>query len=185
MRPLLKLLGWGLVVFMGLAIAQEWEVFDEAWFGAPPAAPPLPEAERRAASDTAHQLLRLMEHAYGSEGDTRFMERMPASPRVLEELRADVDYLRQNRRRQELSLERLDVTGIEEQGPDRVEIETREMWRVGFARSGGDGSGLRGHARLVYGRYRLARGRRGWQVEGWDPSEPWRAPRRPASPQGR
>ena len=181
MSPLLKILGGGLVVFMTLAMAQEWDVFDQAWFGAPEAAPPLPEAERKSAADTVHRMLRLMEHLYGSGGDARFIERIPAAAAVLAEIQSDVEYLRKNQRRQEISLERLDVTGIEARGPDRVEIETRETWSVRIVWAGGGADAERAQVRRVYGRYRLARGQRGWQVEGWDPSEPWRPFERPTT----
>ena len=33
--------------------------------------------------------------------------------------------------------------------------------------------------KLAHHSIRLARGNRGWQVEGWDPSEPWRPFERP------
>ena len=180
MSPLLKILGGGLAVFMTLAMVQEWDVFDRAWLGAPKAAPPLPETERKAAADTVYRMLRLMEHLYGSGGDPRFIERLPASAAVVEEIRADVEYLRQNHRRQEISLDRLDVTAIEARGPDDIEIETRETWsvRIVWAEEGTDtGSEQR---QRVHARYRLARGNQGWRVEGWDPSEPWRPFERPS-----
>ncbi|KKK98648.1 hypothetical protein LCGC14_2640660, partial [marine sediment metagenome] len=44
------------------------------------------ETERKAAADTVYEMLTLMEHFYGSGGDRRFAERMPASATVVDEM---------------------------------------------------------------------------------------------------
>ena len=47
MRPLLKILAGGTVAFMALAVAQEWSLFGQAWFGSPGKQEVMPEPERR------------------------------------------------------------------------------------------------------------------------------------------
>jgi hypothetical protein len=171
---LLKILGAGTLAFMTLAMAQEWTVFDQAWFGSAKNAPELPETERKAASDAVYATVKVMEHVYSSGGDPRFLERMPASDAVLEEIRADIDYLRLNQRRQEISLDRLDVMAIHPVSAHRVEIQTREIWSVRVDWIGGGEAAEPAAQRLVHGTYRLSRGARGWRVQSWEPSEPWR-----------
>ena len=73
-----------------------------------------------------------------------------------------------------MSLDRLEVTGIESPGADRVQIETRETWSVRIVWAEAEAVVDDGHQRRVYGTYRLTRGPGGWIVEGWEPSAPWR-----------
>ena len=97
MRGFLKIVVGGTVLFLGLAILQEWDYFSSSWFGGSPPAPfSLSETDRKAASDTVYELLRLTEHYYGTAGDSRFADRMPASEAVLDAMQADVDYLARN-----------------------------------------------------------------------------------------
>jgi hypothetical protein len=182
---LLKILAGGTLAFMAVAVAQEWSLFGPAWFGSPGAGTVMPEDEKKAASDTVYEMLKLMEHSYSSGGDPRFAARMPASDAVLGEIQVDLDYLRQNHRRQEIALDRLDVVEIHPVDADRVEIQTREIWsvRVDWIRERDEAEPAA--RRLVHGTYRLSRGGRGWRVESWEPSEPWREsalPTRPSNP---
>lgn len=169
MKGLLKIVGGSFVVFMVLAIAQEWAFFSSAWFGDDEvAAPALEEADRRAAADTVHRLLTVMRHYYASGGDPRFIERAPASDGLLEEIRADVEYLARNHRYQEMDLERMDVLGIDELAAETVEIRTRERWTVQFVNAvGGSPIGPTGR-QTVHAKYLVVRGVSGWSVEGWE-----------------
>jgi len=173
-RSLLKILGGGTLAFMALAMAQEWTVFDQAWFGSARSAADLPEPERKAASDTVYAMLKVMEHLYSSGGDSRFAARMPASDAVLEEIQADLDYLSLNQRRQDISLDRLDVVEIHPVDAERVELRTREIWSVRVDPIRGSEAAEPAAQRLVHATYRLSRDARGWRVQSWEPSEPWR-----------
>lgn len=172
MKRLLQILLVAWVVFMGVAMAQEWRFFAEAWFGDGDAAGALAEAERREAADTVVRMLSLMRHLYRSGGDPRFAERMPASPGLLDELRADVDYLARNHRIQDPELENLVVLAVERldpQGGERLEVRTRERWvfRVLWAADGAAAEPPR--RRTVEARYVLVPSGTGWRVEGWQP----------------
>jgi len=173
-KALLKILAGGTALFIAVAVVQEWSQFGPAWFGSAETRATMSEGEKKAAADTVYQMLTLMEHLYASGGDPRFAERMPTSEVVRQEIQADLEYLRQNRRRQEMTLDRLEITGIEAPAADRVQIETRETWSVRIAWEGEGAVAESGHGRRVYGTYRLTRDDRGWRVEGWDPSVPWR-----------
>jgi hypothetical protein len=168
LKPLLKVLLGGFVVFMGLAIAQEWAFFSSAWFGKPAAEVVLTEEERKEAADTVHLALSLMRHLYLSGGDPRFAERMPAAEGIVEEILADVRYLARNQRVQDTELMRLEVTAVDPIGEGRVTVRTRERWQVRILRAhgGGDADPLR--EQLVHGRYLVVRGGKGWRVEGWE-----------------
>jgi hypothetical protein len=182
-KALLKILAGGTVLFIAVAVVQEWSLFGKAWFGTPETEAAMPDGEKKAASDTVYRMLKVMEHLYASGGDPRFAERMPVSKAVLEEIQADLEYLRRNHRRQEMSLDRLEVTGIEAPAANRVQIETRETWSIRIAWADEEAIADGGHQRRVYGTYRLTRGDRGWRVEGWDPSVPWRPAERAGGPE--
>jgi hypothetical protein len=173
LKGLLKIVGGSFVLFMLLAIAQEWAFFSSAWFGdGETAAPSLEETDRRAAADAVHGLLTVMRHYYASGGDPRFIERAPAAPGLLEEIRADVEYLARNHRYQEMDLERMDVLSIDPLRADTVELRTREQWTVRFVNAVG-GSPIGSPAsQTVHAKYLVVRGVRGWSVEGWEIVEP-------------
>jgi len=172
-KNLLKILGAGFVVFMVLAIADEWAFFSAAWLGGgEEVAIELPEAERKAAADTVHLTLNLMRHLYLSGGDPRFADRMPASDGVKEEMLADITYLGHRHLVQDPDLQRLDVVSIEALAQDRLELRTRESWRFGVSRADGTGEVEPPRSRTVEATYLVVRGGAGWRVESWRLMEP-------------
>lgn len=178
-KTLLKILLVGFAVFMAIAMSQEWEVFYSAWFGGKSGATETEfdvEADGKPAADAVHLTLTLMAHLYTSGGDRRFAERMPAADGLIEEMLADIDYLARNHRRQEMNLERLEVTSVEEIAPGRIEIRTREHWSVRFLSIGSDTETDPPIRRTTHGKFLVTRGARGWSVEGWEVLDPGREP---------
>ncbi len=171
MKNLLKILACGAAAFMILAIAQEWTLFRDAWFGSQQTGPKMSESEQKEAADAIYQMLALMEHLYATAGDSRFAERMPASESVVEEMMQDIEYLRRNHRIQELLLDRLEILAIEELGKDRVEIWTQEFWNIRFLWLVGGREAEPRRPHRFNGKYLLSRGTKGWRVEGWDLAE--------------
>jgi hypothetical protein len=171
-RGLVKILLGGFVVFMSLSIAQNWEYFSSAWFGQEPPLAPLSDEEREAAANAVERTLSMMRHIYLSGGDPRFAERIPAADGIVREILDDVSYLARNRRIQDPELLGFDVTTVDRLGNDRVEIRTRERWRVRvlWAHGGDDAEPPR--VETVLGRYLVVRGGRGWRVEGWEIVDP-------------
>jgi hypothetical protein len=168
-KRLLQILLGGFVVFMLLAIVDEWDYFSQAWFGKAEGAPAVSDAEQKEAADTLHLGLSLMSHLYQSGGDPRFAERIPVAEWVLDEIQADIDYLARNGILQDPELERLDVTAVETLTSERLELETEERWQIRL-RSAVDGRDLE-PARIhrATGRYLLVKGAQGWRIDGWDP----------------
>jgi hypothetical protein len=167
-KGLLKILGGGFVVFMLLAIADEWAFFAGAWFGdGEQSVAELSEAEQKAAADTVHLTLNLMRHLYVSGGDLRFADRMPASDGVKEEMLADIVYLGQRHLVEDPELLRLDVMSVEVLAEDRLELRTRELWRFRVMRADGAGEVEPPQNRTVEGAYLVERGGSGWRVESW------------------
>jgi hypothetical protein len=171
-KALLQILLAGFVAFMGLAIAQEWEMFSSAWFGEPEPRVTMTDEENKAVSDTVHLTLSLMRHLYLSGGDPRFAERIPAAQGIVEEVLADVKYLARNRRVQDTELIRLDVLAVDPLAEGRAEVRTRERWqvRVRWAHGGGEAAPPRLHE--LHGRYLVVLGGKGWRVEGWEIIDP-------------
>jgi len=167
-KTLAKILLAGFAVFMVFSVAQEWEFFSSAWFGTEDERPRLPDAEREAAADAVRTTLNLMRHFYASGGDTRFAERIPAAEGVIAELVADVNYLARNHRVQDPELLRLELTSVEELSADRVEIVTRETWRIRTLLTVGGREADPPRSQTIEGKYFVVRSGTGWRVEGWE-----------------
>ncbi|MGB6002089.1 MAG: hypothetical protein WBI00_16545, partial [Thermoanaerobaculia bacterium] len=158
MKPLLKILLGGFLVFMALAIAQEWSFFSQTWFGADEAAAELTPEDREGSVQAVELTLDLMRHLYASGGDSRFADRMPTSAGVLEEMLADIDYLTRNQRRQDPKLERLDVEAVELLETGSVEVRTRELWSIRFLWLDGAGESDPHRVEVVRSRYLVTPG---------------------------
>ncbi len=168
MKTLLKILLGGFLLFMTLAVTQEWSFFSEAWFGADEPAAELAPEERDGAVQAVALTLDLMRHLYASGGDTRFADRMPTSAGVLEEMLVDIDYLTRNGRRQDPKLERLEVEAVELLATGSVEVRTRELWSFRFFWMDGSGESDPHRVEVGRSRYLVNRGSAGWVVEGWE-----------------
>ena len=171
-KALAQILLGGFIVFMGLSIAEERESFFTAWFGGPEPRTELTEEQSKSAADAVHLALSLMRHLYLSGGDLRFAERMPVADGIVEEILADVRYLARNQRLQDNELLRLDVMAVERLGENRVEVRTRERWRVHVRWAHGGGEADPPRALTVHGRYLVVHGGKGWRVEGWEVLDP-------------
>jgi hypothetical protein len=167
-KVFLRILGIGVAAFMAVAIVQEWEYFGSTWFGGEVPQAQTSETDEAEAVGTVRQFLVFMEHFYGTGGDPRFAERIPASPAVVGGLTADVEYLRRNHRRQESQLQKMDVTHVHALGPDRFEVRSREFWihRI-FWLVGEGGEAEPPHSQVINAKYLVTRRSSGWRVEAW------------------
>ncbi len=176
LKGLIKILLWGFVAFLAVAMTEEWEVFLAGFAGPersgesatePPPPPELSDAERQGVEDGVRHFLTLMRHLYASGGDPRFAERLPAAAQVAEEIMTDVVYLQHNQRRQELSLMNLEILDLELRG-DRARVRAEELWIIRTFwvphRQPADPP----RSAKFHAEYFLVREARGWQVEGWD-----------------
>jgi len=167
-KSLIKILLGGLVVFIALAIVQEWDYFAKSWFGRSNAAVrPTPEASD-AAAETVRKTLVLMRHLYQSDGDPRFVERMPLSDALRDELMADIAYLKRNHRRQDPVLQKLEIASVDPLGRDRFEVRTREFWQIKFLSLVDGRPSDEPRWQILHGRYLTVRAGAGWRVESWD-----------------
>lgn len=172
MRSLVKILLGGFVIFMLLAIADEWSFFSSAWFGeADPPQVELDDGDRAAAVEAVRLALNLARHLYQSGGDPRFAERMPVSDGMLAEMLTDIEYLRTSQRLQDPQLRKLEVLEIVVLSRDRVEVRTREFWRHQFVWLDGSGEAEPEEWQILFARYLVERGPKGWEVQGWEVDE--------------
>lgn len=180
MKSLLKILLGGFVVFMLLAIADEWAFFSSAWFGdAGPPKTELEDEDRAAAVEAVRLALTLARHLYQSGGDPRFAERMSVSEGMLAEMLTDIEYLRTNQRVQDPQLRKLEVLEVVALSRDRVEVRTREFWHHQFVWQDGSGEADPKEWQILFGRYLVERRPKGWEVQGWEPDEPRTPPGEP------
>lgn len=170
MANLAKILGLGFLVFLALAMTQEWEVFRPWLFGekAPAQAPAAGADARQAAEAAVREFLSMASHYYASRNDPRFLERMPARGVVVEEMRADAEYLLRNGRVQQMKLLELAVLNVEALGEKRARVRTREKWQIRTVSAEGTGEGDPALETTLECRYSVALSGRAWQVLDWD-----------------
>jgi len=168
LKGLIKILLFGFLGFMIIALVQEWKYFSTAWFGRPQPAAELSDERKQAAGDAVHLTLNLMRHLYSSGGDPRFAERIPASESIVGEILADVEYLARNHRRQDPELLRLEITGVVPLDERRVEVRTREFWTIRWFWIDGSGEAEPATSQVIGSRYLVVHGGTGWRVEDWE-----------------
>lgn len=191
MRDLAKILGLGFLAFLAVAMTQEWAVFRPWILGkkAPARQSGPDEARRRDAEAAVRQLLSMASHYYASRNDPRFLERMPARGWVVDEMRADVEYLLRNGRIQQMKLAEVEILGVDVRGERLAQVRTRESWKIQTVSAEGTGEGDPEQASTLECRYTVALVGRAWQVTDWDlavvpPSVPVAAPVDPAPASG-
>ncbi len=157
-----------LAVFMALAIAQERDVFlpligitSSAPEMVTPATPPEIET-------TLRTFLAVMSHLYGSGGDPRFAERLPAGNEVVDEILADITYLEHNRRIQEMSLVNLQINSINSPTGGYAQVNATEYWviRTRWDDKDGESDPARSEVHTVDYRLKVEGGE--WRVIGWE-----------------
>jgi len=169
---LIKILLAAFLAFMVLAIVQERNYFLAAWFGEAAAPTEASEADIGEAESALRMTFALMRHLYASGGDPRFSDRMPASPSIVQEMLADIEYLGGNGRVQDPLLQHLEVLEAIPIDEDSVELRTKEYWRIRFLRKDGQGEADPAQGHMLYGRYLVRRDAAGWRVEDWEFAEP-------------
>lgn len=170
MKQFAKVVGGALVLFIALAMLQEHDTFSTNWFK-PAEGFQAPATERRAAAEAVHAFRMMSAHWYGSGGDRRFEERLPASQPLIEELRSDIRYLEQNGRIETPRLMRIEFLSSDVTSENSAEVKTREFWVTEFHwRAGGVSDESRSD--VLFARYRLQKDGSRWLVAAWDPQSP-------------
>lgn len=170
MKSFASIVAGALLAFIALAMLEEHETFTRNWFERTDGYRAT-EAERRSAADTVHEFRTLAAHWYGTGGDRRFGERLPATEPVVDELRADIDYLRRNGRIETPRLMRLEVLAVEVASESAAQVRTREFWVTEFHWPGG-GPSDPARSDVAFMQYRLMRDGARWIVSAWDPVDP-------------
>ena len=176
MSTLAKIVAGGFVVFMALAVGQEWDYFRSAWFGVEPETSEISDDDLRSAVESVRGTLVMMRHLYTSGGDSRFVERMPASEAMVREMLDDIRYLHRNRRVQDPTLRSVDVREAVAIDGDHVEVHTRELWEIRTTWLDDGAPSDPPRIEVVHGLYRVLRSPSGWRVQSWD----WVPPPPPA-----
>lgn len=170
MKRFLLILAGAALLFIVLAMLEERETFTRNWFQ-PAEGFRASDTDRRAAAETVYAFRTLAAHWYGTGGDARFGQRLPASPQVLDELRNDIGYVRANGRIETPRLMRIEFLASDVTSENEAEVRTREYWVTEFHWSGG---GVSDDTRsdVLFARYRLGRDGARWVVTAWDPMDP-------------
>ena len=172
MKRFLAIVAGSIVVFLAGAMIEEWEVFAQPWFTPPQEESPVSEDDQRAGVKTINLYLTLSSHLYGTGGDPRFAERIPASPDVIDETLREISYLRSHHFIEDPVLQRMDPIDVKGLGPGMLEIRTKEYWIIRRYFIGT--TEVRGtRSDVVFNVYRLSRtGSNDWQVVAWEPASP-------------
>lgn len=175
MKTFLAIVAGAVVSFQLVAIAQEWDVFASAWFGATPSSVPqrqVTPGDRASAEQLLKEFHALARHLYASGADPRFGDRLPASPAVVGELLADIAYLQHSGMAQEPRLMRLELVDVKPFGAASLVASTREYWVTQLYTSPGHVRVGEPRAQVVFGAYRLDLEAGRWRIGEWDLGEP-------------
>ena len=177
MRNLAKLLFGALVSFQVLAIAQEWRLFASAWFGVGQRQEvPRLSPERRAAAEHAlRQFYVALRHVHANP-DPRFVDRLPATELVAQELLSDIVYLQHSGFSQRSTLMQLEVKSATANPAGSVALETRELWITQLVRLVDRIPAEAPRSSVLTGRYLLIEERGQWRVARWDVDLPTGSP---------
>lgn len=170
MKALAKTLGAGLLLFLAIAMAQERSVFLFApgprTGGAPADGPREPAPAE--ALETVLGFLKLSSHFYGSGGDPRVAERLPASEAVIDELARDVEFLWRRRRLQQQELMGVEVESADRAGDAGAEVAIREYWSIRTLDARDRRPVGEPRSAEIFCRYRLVRDGAAWRVVAWE-----------------
>lgn len=178
MKSFLKIGVGAALLFIAAAMAQEWEVFSQPWF-APPGGETseLPDETKKEVADTLLLYLKITSHLYGTGGDPRFAERIPASSILVEEAQREIAYLRHHQLIEEPTLQRMEIVSIDRAGGDLVEVKTREFW-ITRRYVIGEEEPIATRSSVISNLHLLKKDGDSWVVMSWEP-----APELPDNPE--
>ncbi len=169
-KRFLLIVGVGALAFQLVGILQEWDYFSSSWFGPSVSKHEVPQAVRAQLEETIKTYLALSRHLYASAADPRFVERIPASRSVVDELLADVAFLQHSHINEQRNLLGLSIKQVRLDGDRRAVVRTREYWVT--RRFDASGANTETRSDVVEVNYTLARDAGHWRVEGWTFVEP-------------
>ena len=156
MRAALTVLAAGLLILGAAALRVQ---------GAAGAAGTAPSPEdREAAVDAVRTLISLSGHYRGAAGDERFLERIPATPPVLDELRREQRFATHLRAVTEERTIRADIADVRRVAEGRLEVDVTE-YRITHTASEKGGEPVT-RSDVVRTRYVVARLPGGWRILG-------------------
>lgn len=169
------ILAVGFVFFMGSAMIQEWEVFSSYLKkdsdGSSTTITAGREQLEQEITTTIKRFLTIMCHVYTSNGDARFLERLPSSPEVSRELSLDVDYLARNHRRLQPKLMQCTPVHFSWVSPERVEVTTKEYWIFQTFVKDQPEMAEPIRSQVCQAVYRMEKSPDSWLVREWDPQD--------------
>lgn len=170
MRRFLEIVIGAAVLFIVLGMLQEYDTFARSWFDPAPKFV-ASDAERRGAAEAVQVFRTMTAHWYGTGGDRRFEERLPASAALLDELRRDIEYVRRNGRIEVPRLMRIEFLASDVTSDKTAEVRTRELWVTEFQWLAG-GTSDAPRSDVIFGRYGLQKDGSRWLIVAWDPVDP-------------
>lgn len=172
MKRFVVLVLGSVAVFLVGAMIQEWDVFAQPWFGGAASSATVPDKDLETGARTVREYLTLSSHLYGTGGDRRFAERIPAAENIVDEILHEIEYLKMHGIIEEPSLQRVEPLDFVPHGPGGLEIHTKEYWIV-RRHAVGHKDLLDNRSYVVFNVYRLSRsGPDAWRIVGWEPEVP-------------
>ncbi len=126
----------------------------------------LTDVERKATAGAVRTFLTMSSHLRGSGGDQRFAERLPADDQVIDEMLAEIEFLRHVGRVEEARLVRADVRDVRAEAEGIASVLTKEYW---ITREMATRTPIQPQTRsdVVLARYTVRRDAGGWRVVSW------------------
>lgn len=168
MKQFLGLLAGSTLVFMTLSIIEEWEVFRPLFI---PGTQAVVEESPEEINQTIDRFNMLLIHFYRYGGDRRFLQRLPASTKIQNELDEDAEYLKMSRIVQDMDLVRTSPVSHRTIGNDIYEQVREEEWSLIYRNINGDPLSDRKRFFVVTLRYVVCKTVDGWTILSMEPSD--------------
>ena len=146
---------------------QEWDAFQPLFSGPSKSSPPAgcPKEAKQALQD----FCTLLSHVYMSGGDVRFLDRLPASDPIKEEITLDLKYLSRNGRYQQMDLHKQTIDSESAPAADACTFEAKEYWIVRYLDLQRRALEEKPTVMVTSWRYILRKTAAGWEVVSMEP----------------
>lgn len=126
MRDLILIILISTILFFTLAIIEDWQNFKSLFFKKEIKKIEFPEEILK----TIDNFNTLLEHIYRFEGDERFLQRLPASDFLKEEILEDLYYLYSYQIIQEIKLKKIEILKKNLINENQAIVSTSEEWEL-------------------------------------------------------
>jgi len=161
MKDLILIILTATILFFSLAIAEDWQNFKFLFFKKEIKKKEFPEEILK----TIDNYNTILEHIYRFSGDERFLERLPASDELKNEIFEDLYYLSSFKIIQDLKLKKIEVLSKKLLNESQAIVSTSEEWDLFYLDENGHPLLKKPMNFSINNSYYLKKGILGWVIE--------------------